>query len=163
PAAHYESHRVGVHLLGRIRTPRWVDAWKDRGALLAWATYEFCQPAQRREMDPRRYLDPVSPNELCHTSFSRLLFRQQHFQPFRRARSQCGKDVWSMSRTYWDGSETTTQITLVMRKLDAGANEIRFNTLRGFYCQAQSTTNLSVPFADELGGPTLALDSSITL
>ena len=55
------------------------------------------------------------------------------------------------------------QQALVMRKLDAAASEIRFNTLRGFYCKVQSTTDLTVPFADELGGATLALDSSITL
>ena len=73
----------------------------------------------------------------------------------RRAGSQCGKGVWALARTYWDGS--------VMRKLDAAASEIRFNTLRGFYCKVQSTTDLTVPFADELGGATLALDSSITL
>ena len=81
----------------------------------------------------------------------------------RRAGSQCGKGVWALARTYWDGSVTNTPITLVMRKLDAGANEIRFSTPRGFYCKVQSTTNLTVLFADELGGPTLALDSSITL
>ncbi len=81
----------------------------------------------------------------------------------RRAGSQCGKGVWALARTYWDGSVTNTPITLVMRKLDAAASEIRFNTLRGFYCKVQSTTDLTVPFADELGGATLALDSSITL
>jgi len=46
-----------------------------------WSTYEFCQPAQRREMDPRRYLDPyqrtnfVTPafpaNFSGHSTFSR--------------------------------------------------------------------------------------------
>jgi len=79
----------------------------------------------------------------------------------RRAGSQCGKGVWAVARTYWDGSVTNTPITLVMRKLDAGANEICFSTLRGFYCKVQSTTNLTAPFADEPGGATLALDSSV--
>ena len=81
----------------------------------------------------------------------------------RRAGSQCGKGVWALAQTYWDGSVTNTPITLVMRKLDAGANEICFNSLRGFYCKVQSSTNLTVPFADEPGGATLALDSSVTL
>jgi hypothetical protein len=81
----------------------------------------------------------------------------------RRAGAQCGKDVWALARTYWDGSVINTPITLVLRQLDVGTNQIRFNTLRGFYCKVQSTTNLGVPFADEFGGPTLALDSSIRL
>ena len=71
--------------------------------------------------------------------------------------------MWALARRYWDGSLTNAPITLALRKLDPGRNEIRFNTLRGLYCKVQSTTNLTVPFADDLGGPTFALDSSITL
>ncbi len=81
----------------------------------------------------------------------------------RRVGAQCGQGAWALARTYWDGSVTNTPIELVMRKLDAGTNEIRFNTLRGFYCTVQSTTNLGSPFANEPGGATLALDSSVAL
>ena len=81
----------------------------------------------------------------------------------RRAGSQCGKSVWALARTYWDGSVTNTPMTLALRNLDPVRNEIRFNTLRGFYCRVQSTPNLSIPFANESGGATLALDSSATL
>src|SRR6185295_5956772 len=81
----------------------------------------------------------------------------------RRVGAECGQGAWTLARTYWDGSVTNTPITLVLRPLDAGTNQIRFNALRGFYCKVQSTTNLAVPFADEPGGATLALDSSVTL
>jgi hypothetical protein len=81
----------------------------------------------------------------------------------RRAGSQCGKDVWALAQRYWDGSVTNTPITLALRTLDPGRNEVRFNTLRGFYCTLQTTSDLTVPFADAPGGSTLAIDSSVTL
>ena len=81
----------------------------------------------------------------------------------RRVGAQCGQGAWNLARTYWDGSVTNTPITLALRALDPVRNEIRFNTLRGFYCKVQSTTDLTVPFADEPGNATLALDSSVTL
>ena len=81
----------------------------------------------------------------------------------RRVGSQCGQAVWALVRKYWDGSVTNTPITLAIRQLSAGANEIRFNTLRGFYCKVQSTADLTAPFTDEPGGPTLAFDSSLSL
>ncbi len=78
----------------------------------------------------------------------------------RRAGEQCGQGVWALAKTYWDGSVTNTPVTLALRELNPGTNEIRFNTLRGFYYKLQSTTDLNVPFTDEPGGATLAHDSS---
>lgn len=67
----------------------------------------------------------------------------------RIAGSQCGKAVWSLARQYFDGSILTNSFSLAVRKLNAGTNEVQFDTQRGFYYKLQSTTNLSLPFADE--------------
>jgi hypothetical protein len=81
----------------------------------------------------------------------------------RRAGAQCGKGVWALAQRYWDGSVTNAPMTLALRELGLGTNEIRFNTLRGFYCTLQSTSDLTAPFADEPGSATLALDNSVAL
>jgi hypothetical protein len=52
-------------------------------------------------------------------------------------------------------------VTLAVHKLDSGESEVRFNTLRGLYYKVQSTTDLSLPFTDEPGDATVALNSSI--
>ncbi len=79
----------------------------------------------------------------------------------RRVGSQIGKNVWALARTYWDGSVTNAPVTLALRKVDANNDEVRHNTLRGFYYKLQSTTNLSAAFTDEPGGPRLALEGSL--
>jgi len=79
----------------------------------------------------------------------------------RRVGSQCGQAVYALARQYWDGSCTNIPVTLVQRKLSTGTNTVTFNTLRGFYYRLQSTTNLNVPFSDEPGGATLALETSL--
>jgi len=81
----------------------------------------------------------------------------------RRVGAQCGQGAWTLAQKYWNGSFTNTPVTLALRQLDPARNEIRINTLRGFYCKVQSTTNLTLPFADEPGSATLTLDSSVTL
>ena len=81
----------------------------------------------------------------------------------RRAGAQCGRGAWALARSYWDGSVTNTTIVLALRKIGPGTNEIRFNTLRGFYCKMQSTVSLAVPFADEPSGSQLAFDSPVAL
>jgi hypothetical protein len=76
----------------------------------------------------------------------------------RNVGSQIGKGVWELAKKYFDGTLLNAPMTVTLRPLDAGANELRFNTLRGVYCAVQSTTNLDIPFSDEPGGPTLALE-----
>jgi hypothetical protein len=81
----------------------------------------------------------------------------------RRVGAQVGKGVWALAKRYWDGSVTNTQVTLALRKLGAGTNELSFNCLRCIYYKLQSTTNLSVPFSDEPGGSKLALDAYLAI
>jgi hypothetical protein len=76
----------------------------------------------------------------------------------RRVGSQAGKGVWELVRKYFDGSVINTPMKLALQKVDANNDEVRFNTLRGFYYKLQSTTNLSVAFTDEPGGTSLALE-----
>ena len=79
----------------------------------------------------------------------------------RRVGSQCGQGVWTLAQKYFDGSWTNTPVAMAFRKLSGGSDEIRFNTLRGFYYKVQSTTNLNVAFATEPGGAVLALEGSL--
>lgn len=76
----------------------------------------------------------------------------------RRVGAQAGLGVWALAKKYFDGSVVTSPITLALRKVDANHDEVRHNTLRGFYYKLQSTTNLSAAFTDEPGGPRLALE-----
>ncbi len=76
----------------------------------------------------------------------------------RRAGSQCGLGVWALAKKYFDGSVANTPMTVALRTLSNGTNELRFNTLRGLYYKVQSTTNLNTAFGDEPGGATLALE-----
>jgi hypothetical protein len=76
----------------------------------------------------------------------------------RRVASQVGKAVWALAKSYFDGSVVNTPMTVALRKLGSFNDEVRCNTLRGFYYKLQSTTNLNVAFTDEPGGPTLALE-----
>jgi hypothetical protein len=78
----------------------------------------------------------------------------------RRVGAQIGKDVWELAHKYFDGSVVNTPITLALQKMDASQDEVRHNTLRGFYYKLQSTTNLNTAFTDEPGGNQLALDGS---
>lgn len=75
--------------------------------------------------------------------------------------SQCGRGVWELVRKYFDGSVSTTPISLVIRPASPGGCEIRFNSLRGLFYVLQSTTNLSQPFTNDPATPTQALDASI--
>jgi hypothetical protein len=80
----------------------------------------------------------------------------------RRAGSQCGQGVYALAKKYWDGSVVNTPVTLALRRLSPGADELRLNSLRGLYYKVQSTTNLAVPFSDEAGGAALATEGWIT-
>jgi hypothetical protein len=48
-----------------------------------------------------------------------------------------------------------------MRDLGPARCEVRFSTYRGLYYKLQSTSDLSLGFADEPGGFTQALDTQI--
>ena len=56
---------------------------------------------------------------------------------------------------------TNTPILISLNKVNAGTNEVRFITLRGFYYKLQSAPDLTVPFSDEPGGSSLACNSSL--
>jgi hypothetical protein len=81
----------------------------------------------------------------------------------RRAGSQAGLAVWAVAQKYFDGSILTAPVTLALRPIAPGTNELRCTTYRGFYYKLQSTTNLNFPFTDEPGGPTLALEAFLTV
>ena len=72
--------------------------------------------------------------------------------------AQAGQGVYALAKKYWDGSVVNTPVTLALRPLSSGTNELRFNTLRGLYYKVQSTTNLNVAFSDEPGGAALAIE-----
>jgi hypothetical protein len=81
----------------------------------------------------------------------------------RVAGSQCGKTVWALAKTYFDGSVLNAPITLAAQESTAGAGTLRFNTLRGlFYC-VQSTSDLRQPFTNEPAGFLQAVNSSTTV
>ncbi len=79
----------------------------------------------------------------------------------RIAGSQCGKGVWSLAKTYFDGSVIQPNVALHMRPLNALQCELRYNTLRGFYYKLQSTSDLSLPFVDDATGVNRAVDSQM--
>jgi uncharacterized protein DUF6851 len=77
--------------------------------------------------------------------------------PARRAGSQCGLGVWALAQRYWDGSVTNTPVTIT--RLNSGECEVRYNTLRGFYYDLQSTPDLSQPFANDPPGTSQPYDA----
>ncbi len=76
----------------------------------------------------------------------------------RRTGAQAGQGAWALAQKYFNGSVVNNPVTLALRKVDSNNDEIRHNTLRGFYYKLQSTTNLSAAFTDEPGGAKLALE-----
>ena len=81
----------------------------------------------------------------------------------RRMASQVGKDVWALSKQYFDGSIARAPITLQVTQTTPASQQIQLNTMRGFYYKLQSTGDLNQPFSDEPGGPTLAYDTVLTV
>jgi hypothetical protein len=63
--------------------------------------------------------------------------------------SQCGKGVWTLAKEYYDGSVINTPIGLTLTSLSPTQCLVRFNTLRGFYYQFQSTIDLSQRFTND--------------
>ena len=81
----------------------------------------------------------------------------------RRAGAQCGQGVWTLAQKYFDGSVLNSPMSIALQQLGPGADEIRCNSVRGLYYKLQSTTDLSVPFADEPGDAVLAYDASVAI
>lgn len=67
----------------------------------------------------------------------------------RRVGAQCGRGVWALVQRYWDGSVAKTPVQLT--RLDSGKCEVRYEALRGFRYQLQSTPDLGAAFANEGG------------
>jgi hypothetical protein len=76
----------------------------------------------------------------------------------RRVGAQCGQGAWALARKYFDGSVARSHAVLALRRTPSGNDEVRYNTLRGFYYKLQSTTNLNQAFADESGNSERILD-----
>ena len=77
--------------------------------------------------------------------------------------SECGQAVWALARQYFDGSILNTQTALSFSLLNPAQTRLRFNTLRGFFYDLQSTVDLGLPFTNEPPGSIQALNSSLIL
>jgi hypothetical protein len=75
----------------------------------------------------------------------------------RRVGSQVGKGVWALAQQYWDGSVTNTPVTIT--RLESGKCEVRYDALRGFYYNLQSTPDLNQPFIDDPPGTSQPFDA----
>ena len=75
----------------------------------------------------------------------------------RRAGAQVGKGVWALAKRYWDGSVTNTSVTIT--RLSPSQCEVRFDALRGFHYELQSTPDLNQPFAADLPGTSRPFDA----
>ena len=75
----------------------------------------------------------------------------------RRVGAQVGKDVWALVKRYWDGSVTNTPVTIT--RMDSGKCEVRYNALRGFYYDLQSTPDLNQSFSNDPPGTSQPFDA----
>lgn len=58
----------------------------------------------------------------------------------RRVGAQVGKGAWALAKAYFDGSVTNTPITIT--RLNSSQYEVRYNTVRGFRYELQSTPDV---------------------
>ncbi|MCU0771079.1 MAG: vanadium-dependent haloperoxidase [Verrucomicrobia bacterium] len=79
----------------------------------------------------------------------------------RRTGALCGQGAWALAQTYFDGSITHQPVLLSLTALDSAQCRLRFDTLRGFHYQVQSTLDLDLPFTNDFGGVFLATHSSM--
>ena len=75
----------------------------------------------------------------------------------RQVGAQVGKDVWALAKRYFDGSVTSTPITIT--RLNSSQYEVRYNALRGFHYNLQSTPDLNQPFANDGPGTSQPFDT----
>jgi hypothetical protein len=78
----------------------------------------------------------------------------------RRTGSACGKAVWELVQKYFDGSIAQQPVALNIQTTPQGQQEIRFNSVRGFQYQLQSTPDLDVPFSNVDSGFLRAEDTT---
>jgi hypothetical protein len=74
--------------------------------------------------------------------------------------AQCGREVWALVQTYFDGTVAQSPLALTIRSLDSGGCEVTYDTLRGFFYKLQSTPDLKQPFSDDSIEFVQAIDSS---
>jgi hypothetical protein len=79
----------------------------------------------------------------------------------RRIGSQCGLAVWQLAQKYFDGSITNGQVALAIRRMANNQCEMRFNTVRGFYYNLESSPQIGQPFASDETGFFQALDTQV--
>jgi hypothetical protein len=75
----------------------------------------------------------------------------------RRVGAQCGSNTWALARRYWDGSVVNTPVTITKR--NSTDCEVRYDALRGFYYNLQSTPDLNQPFTDDPPGTSQPFDA----
>jgi hypothetical protein len=81
----------------------------------------------------------------------------------RRLGSQCGQNVWGLAQKYFDGSILQTPSTIAIHNLSPGRYELRYNTLRGFFYNLQSTTDLLQSFTNYSTGFQATDNSVVTI
>ena len=94
------------------------------------------------------FLKPLSPTHRPHT-FDRQpgVTSSTRVAILIAANFGSGKGVWAMAQRYWDGSVTNTPLSIT--KLNNNQYAVRFQTLRGFHCNLQTTPECTQTFANE--------------
>jgi hypothetical protein len=79
----------------------------------------------------------------------------------RRTGALCGQGAWALAQKYFDGSITNMPVLLSLTTLNATQCMLRFDTVRGFNYQVQSTPSLGQSFTNGPGGLFAATNSSL--
>jgi hypothetical protein len=75
----------------------------------------------------------------------------------RRVGAQCGSNSWALAKRYWDGSITNTPMAIT--RLNATEYEVRYDTVRGFNYEFQSSADLNQPFVADPPGTNRPFDA----
>ena len=75
----------------------------------------------------------------------------------RRVGAQCGTNAWALAKRYWDGSVTSTPITIA--RLNPTQYEVRYQALRGFHYDLRSSLNATQTFTNEPPGTSQPFDA----
>ncbi len=65
----------------------------------------------------------------------------------RRVGAQCGSNTWALAKRYFDGSVVNPPVTIT--RLSSSEHEVRFDAVRGFNYNLQSTPDLNQPFVND--------------
>lgn len=71
--------------------------------------------------------------------------------------AQCGRSTWALAKRYFDGSVANTPVTIT--RLNSSQHEVRYEALRGFYYNLQSTPDLNQPFVNDPPGTSAPFDA----